>query len=70
MKTVTLGIPDMKCDGCVSAVKEALETQDGVGAVEVSLQDKSARIVASDDVATDTLVSAVETAGYKVSTTD
>jgi copper chaperone CopZ len=69
MKTVTLSIPDMKCDGCVSAVKEALETQHGVGAVEVSLQEKTARIVASDDVAADILVSAVEAAGYKASHT-
>lgn len=65
MQTITLSVPDMMCDGCVSTVKEALESQEGVGAVEVSLHDKSARIVASDDVSADILVSAVEAAGYK-----
>ncbi len=70
MKNLTLKIPDMKCDGCVSAVHSALSAVDGVQRADVSLPVKAATLEVDDDVAAADLVSAVEGAGYKASIDD
>ena len=44
MHTVTLKIGGMKCDGCATAVRSALEGVEGVSAVDVSLPDGSASV--------------------------
>ncbi len=67
MKSVTLSIPDMSCDGCVKTVREALTRVEGVGRAEVSLQDKRAIVEAEDHVAPADLASAVQAAGYTAS---
>lgn len=64
MKNVSLRVSDMKCDGCVNAVRTAISRVEGVQRADVSLEDKMARVVADDAVQTDDLMAAVEEAGY------
>lgn len=61
--TYTIGVEGMMCPRCVAHVKEALEKVNGVSAVEVSLENKSATVVAT--ASRDALVTAITTAGYQ-----
>jgi copper ion binding protein len=66
-KTATITIDGMSCDHCVRAVKEALSSQSGVKNVEVSLEDKNARVVYDDEhVKLSDLESAIVEEGYQV----
>lgn len=68
---ITLPIDGMTCASCVGRVEKALKAVPGVEAVSVNLATERASIKASADTAFDTLVSAVERAGYSVpATTD
>lgn len=64
MKTVRISVPDMACGHCAKTVEEALRSVEGVGEVEVSLESKEALVRASENVAEDSLASAVKGAGY------
>ncbi len=55
----------MTCNNCVRHVDKALRAVPGVTTVEVSLPDKTAKIVHEDATPLPTLVSAVESAGYE-----
>lgn len=55
-------IQNMKCMGCVSAVKAALEPLDGVKAVEVDLEGASATVEGDFDIANVSRV--ITDAGY------
>ena len=59
-----LKVEGMSCNHCVASVKKALEGIDGVREADVSLEDKSARIELDKDLADESLVKAVEDAGY------
>lgn len=61
----TLAVEGMMCMHCVSHVKEALEKIEGVTGAEVDLDKKTAVITMSGDIPTETLIAAVEGAGYK-----
>lgn len=61
MKTVM--IQGMSCQHCVAHVKKALEALPGVESVEVSLEDRAARVQGSAD--NETLIKAVAEAGYE-----
>lgn len=65
MKQVTLNVPDMKCEGCVNAVREALDGLGDVVAVEVSLEAKQAQVEVDDGVPAERLLDAVRAAGYQ-----
>ncbi|KMT12208.1 hypothetical protein BVRB_5g101550 isoform B [Beta vulgaris subsp. vulgaris] len=54
---------DMKCEGCVSAVKSKLETLEGVKNVEVDLSNQVVRILGSSPVIT--MENALEQTGRK-----
>ncbi len=66
--TATLAVEGMMCMHCVSHVKEALEKIDGVSGAEVDLDKKTAVVTLNGDVPTETLIAAVEGAGYKAKT--
>jgi copper chaperone CopZ len=51
---------------CVKHVKEALEKVDGVTSVDVSLEEKTAKVSMSKDIASEILTKAVVDAGYEV----
>ena len=67
MKTATLTIEGMHCDGCASTIKTLLHRQPGVQLATVSFADRLARILydpnATDE---DRLVAAIEKPGFRV----
>jgi copper chaperone CopZ len=65
MHTVTLKIEGMKCDGCATAVRSALEGVEGVSAVDVSLPDGSASVQLEPSVDRSVLVDVIAEAGYQ-----
>lgn len=62
-KTIHLSIGGMSCAGCVSAVEEALRSAPGVHSASVNFAEHTADVAGELD--TDTLVQAVEAAGYE-----
>ena len=54
----------MMCMHCVAHVKEALSKVDGVSNVEVSLDEKNAKVTCSDSTTDQMLMDAVNNAGY------
>ena len=58
----SIGVHGMSCEGCESTVKEALESVQGVTAVNVDRGNDSATVEGSADK--ETLIAAVEDAGY------
>ncbi len=70
MKTITLNVTGMSCEGCANTVKSALSQLTGVHNAEVSLADKTAVVEAEDNVDATDLVGAVEAAGYQAAVAD
>jgi copper chaperone len=69
VKAYSFEIDGMSCGHCVAAVKEALESVDGVIVENVSIG--RARIQASDDQQTlEAVKDAIEDAGYTVTATE
>lgn len=66
MSSKTLSIEGMSCQHCVAHVTRALEGVEGVTNVQVSLENKSATLDATDAVTPDALRQAVADAGYEV----
>ena len=62
----TLQIEGMTCQHCVMHVQKALAAIPGVEETAVSLEEKSARVKLSQDVADEAFKAAVETAGYQL----
>jgi Cu+-exporting ATPase len=62
--TTTLDIRGMTCASCVRRVERALSKVPGVETANVNFASETALITAPDTVAIDTLVAAVERAGY------
>jgi len=65
MKQLTLAIEGMMCDGCAGAVREALAEVAGVESVDVTLEEKRARVTVAEGTLDATLVGAVAAAGYE-----
>ena len=65
MKKV-LDVEGMMCQHCVAHVNKALSGIEGVEAVEVSLEGKTATVTLAKEVADDVLAKAVVDAGYEV----
>jgi copper chaperone CopZ len=70
MKTLTVTIEGMHCDGCAETIKALLTLETGVKAVNVSYPEHRARVL-YDPIAVDEakLVAAIERGGYKVTAT-
>lgn len=64
MKTVKISVPDLACGHCATTVEDALRGVEGVERAEVSLEEKEASVVASENVADQALAAAVKGAGY------
>ncbi|MBF0918980.1 MAG: copper ion binding protein [Atopobium sp.] len=60
-----LNVEGMSCQHCVAHVTQALEAVEGVSKATVSLDEKSAVVELSSDVADSALVDAVVQAGYE-----
>lgn len=61
---ITFDITGMTCDHCVNAVTTAIKDTEGVSAVTVSLDDKSA-VVEGDPIDIEAIVAAVAEEGYE-----
>ena len=61
----TILVDGMMCRHCVKHVKDALEQVEGVKSAEVSLENKTAVVELSKEVADGVLLSAVTEAGYE-----
>ena len=64
-KTYVIHVEGMMCPRCVAHVKAALEGVKGVKKADVSLDDKTATVIASLK-SVDPLVAAITAAGYEV----
>ncbi len=65
MKTTTIKVGGMSCDGCVKSVTRALQAVPGVRKADVSLERAEATIMFDPEkVAKPALVEAVEDAGF------
>lgn len=60
----TITVRGMSCEGCESAVEDALTAVSGVKSVEVDLEGESVTVDGTAD--TEELVTAIEDAGYDV----
>lgn len=67
MREFVLKVSDMSCGGCANAVKSALTRVEGVQEAEVSLEEKTARVIGDETVSAEELVTAVSDAGYSAS---
>lgn len=61
-------VEKMMCGGCVAAVTKAIEALNGVEKVKVDLETKEARV--EGDVDTDTILEALNAAGYPATPAD
>ena len=67
MKSTTLAIEGMRCDGCAQTIKALIGTEPGVKAAEVSFKDGEARILYDPQaIGEDRLAGVIEKAGYRV----
>ena len=64
--TKVMTIEGMMCGHCTGRVQKALEAVEGVSAVTMSLEDKTATVEVSAEVTDDMLTGAVTDAGYEV----
>ena len=64
--TKKLTIEGMMCAHCTGRVEKALSALEGVSAVEMSLEGKSATVTLSAEVSDEVLTKAVTDAGYEV----
>jgi copper chaperone len=65
MKTV-INVEGMSCSHCVNTVNRALREVEGVVAVDVDMQSKTATVEHSDTTTFDSMKIAIEEAGYEV----
>lgn len=64
--TKTMIIEGMMCNHCTGRVEKVLSALEGVSAVEMSLEGRSATLTLSRDVDDKVLIAAVTEAGYEV----
>jgi copper chaperone CopZ len=67
VKSVTLKIQGMHCDGCASTIQALVEREAGVKTAAVTFKSGEARILYDPAaISEDRLVAAVERPGYRV----
>lgn len=67
MKSVTLKVQGMHCDGCANTIKTLVQREPGVKTVAVSFAGGEARVLYDPAATTeDKLVALVERPGYRV----
>ena len=67
MKSITLTVEGMHCEGCAQTIKTLVGAEPGVRAATVSFKDREARVL-YDPQATneDRVIGAIEKPGYRV----
>ena len=70
MKTLTVSIDGMHCDGCAETIKALLTVEPGVKAADVSYAERRARVLYDPAAIDETrLVAAIERGGFSVKAT-
>lgn len=64
--TKVMKIEGMMCAHCTGRVQKALEAVEGVSAVSMNLEEKTATVELGAEVSDETLTAAVAEAGYEV----
>ena len=62
--TQEFSVPEVSCQHCVNAITTEVRGLSGVRDVQVDLASKRVRVEADESVPTDTIVSAINEAGY------
>ncbi|MEO7910131.1 MAG: heavy metal-associated domain-containing protein [Roseiflexaceae bacterium] len=60
----TFNVADMTCGGCAASIKQAVSRVPGVSDVEANPSSKDVVVNASADVSRETIVAAINGAGY------
>ncbi len=66
MKTSTLNVEGMSCNHCVMAIKKTVGAIQGVGNVDVNLEQGTVLVQHGDGVNMEQLKEAIQGAGYDV----
>ena len=60
----TFKVADMTCGGCAASIKQAVSSVPGVSGVDANPSSKDVVVNASADVSRETIVAAINGAGY------
>ena len=67
MKSITLKVEGMRCEGCAQTIKNVVSAEPGVRAATVSFKDGEARVLYDPKaISEDRVVRAIERPGYRV----
>ncbi|MCS6777205.1 MAG: heavy metal-associated domain-containing protein [Chloroherpetonaceae bacterium] len=66
MQTTTVYAPDIECEGCANAIRRAVGGLAGVLEVQVNVTARTVSVRHNAEVARETLVAALERAGFPV----
>lgn len=66
MQTTTFSTPDIVCDGCAQAIKKSLGGLTGITDVAIDIAAKHVTVTHEASVSRETLVSALDRAGFSV----
>lgn len=67
MRTTTLTITGMHCDGCAETIQTLLQGQNGVRMATVSFRDKEARVLYDEQsIAEEHVVAVIQKPGFRV----
>lgn len=64
MITQRFHVPEMSCHHCVHSITKEVSALVGVQAVNVVLDEKSVTVEHTEDVTTDTIIAAINEAGF------
>ena len=68
MQTTLFSAPDIMCDGCANAIKKSLGKLPGVSDIAVDIAAKHVTITHEPEVSRETLIHALDRAGFPVAT--
>jgi copper chaperone len=57
-------VPDISCQHCVNAITKEVSALSGVQQVHVDLAEKTVTVAHGDQITTDSIVAAINEAGY------
>lgn len=66
MEQIVLHVEGMSCSHCVAAVTKAVSAIEGVSKVEVSLEEKTAKVEFEAPATVEAMRTAIEDQGYEV----
>lgn len=58
-------VEDMTCSGCAASIKRAVSRVAGISSVEANPASKDVVVDTSADVSRETIIAAIEAAGYR-----